>query len=77
MSTAPTKTFSVNSVNGRPKDSPVWDYYRPTYSIEIDATKCSIQVPVSGGSGPSGSTKACGRVLKGKNPTNMKTAVRY
>jgi hypothetical protein len=60
-------TSTVTNVNGRPKDSPVWDYYK--YSIDLDTTTCCVQIQVAGGTG---STKACGRVLKGKNPTNMK-----
>jgi hypothetical protein len=51
---------------GRHKESPIWNFYH--YDASTDKSRCTVIVAADGSS----SKRECGRLLSGKNPTNLK-----
>lgn len=59
-----TSTSFARQAIGRPKQSPVWNYF--VYVEDSDKSVCQVPVGLSDGSG------VCGHAVSGKYPTNMK-----
>ena len=49
------------AAGGRPKSSDVWEFFK--YNVDSNASECLIEVD---------NAKKCGKLLIGRNPTNLK-----
>ena len=56
--------MSKSVSGGRPKSSGVWDYFK--YDVNKNQTQCMIVVSTK-------SNNVCGKVITGRNPTNLKS----
>ena len=57
---------SILTSRGRPRKSPVWNYF--VYDSEKETSMCKVEVKV----GERGPSKTCDHVIGGKFPTNLK-----
>ena len=67
---SPTRDVGPSTSVGRPKKSPVWDYFY--YDTSTDESVCQVSGSSEASSADADEICVCGHAVAGKFPTNMK-----
>ncbi|ESO02803.1 hypothetical protein HELRODRAFT_192152 [Helobdella robusta] len=66
---------NVQKASGRRQESYVWEYFQ--YDPVTDRSTCLCEISSTSSSQSTSASRVCGKTLKGKNATNLKTHLEY